>query len=148
MIYCSSISGGGVVRMDKTISVRVVEWSGDDRTTVGTSEATVTADGGVEAAVRVAYPVFPNNCLRVVLVRGGGVAVLLWHKHVGAWVHSRADAYTLVQEGDVVEVQLRVDVLGPDKGAVPAVYSGPDQSNARLVCDLLRQLKHVGGAPL
>lgn len=135
--------------MDKTISVRLVEWTSSwARTTLSTTPATLTADGGVEAAVRAAYPAFPNNCVQVVLERGGGGAVLLWHKHGGAWAHSHTDAYDLVQDGDVVEVQLRVVVLGPDKGTVPAVYSGPDQSNARLVCDLLRQLKRVGGAPL
>lgn len=141
----------------KRISVRVVEWtSRDERTTVSTSEATVTAEGGVEAAVLAAYSVFPNNCVQVLLVRGGGVSpVRLWHTHVGAWVHSRADAYALVQDGDVVEVQKWVRVLGPDMRGPGAAYeleddheerdprppAGAVASDAGLVRGLLRRLR-------
>jgi hypothetical protein len=99
--------------MVKTITVRVVEWiSSDERTDLGEQTLEITAEGGVEAAVRETYSVFPNNCQRVLLVRAR--PVLLWSKGVGAWVYSRADAYALVQEGEVVEVQKRVSVVGSD----------------------------------
>jgi hypothetical protein len=81
----------------------------------------INAAGGVDAAVRTAYPPFPRTCQRVVLVRG---PVLLWGATVGAWQHSRADAYALVQEGDVVEVQLYGRAAGPDtKGPGRAVVA-------------------------
>jgi hypothetical protein len=106
--------------MVKTITVRVVEFVSNDGNTgsrqLSQQTVQITEEGGFEAAVKVAFPPFPNNCQRVVLLRGG---VLLWSK---GWRHNHAQAYALVQQGDVVVIHKRVYVVGPDplfKGNVP-----------------------------
>jgi hypothetical protein len=97
--------------MEKSISVRVVEWSGNERKMYPAQPVRINATGGVEAAVRAAYAVFPRGeCLRVVRVRG---PVLLWDRWSGLR-HSPGDSYSLMQDGDVVEIQLRGQVAGPD----------------------------------
>jgi len=113
-----------VTQMVKTITVRVVEFTSTDRRTCTTVHAQqtvqITEETGFEAAVKLAYPVFPNNCQRVDLVREP--ALPLWDKGNNKWLYSRAEAYALVQQGDVVQVQKRVSVSGPDpmvKGWVP-----------------------------
>ena len=143
---------------EKSLTVQVVEF--DDAIVRSSQTLVITAAGGIEAAVRKAYPVFPNNCQRVVLVRGPLLVGWLWSKGVGAWQHSRADAYALVQEGDVVEVLTRVSVVGPDTpsrhwvpdgaGAPgddrlpgPGRGEGPHGEGARLVSELLSQLERV-----
>ena len=119
-----SISGRRVAQMAKTITVRVVEFVSNDANT-GSSQLSqqtvhITEEGGFQAAVKLAYPVFPNNCQRVSLIREP--ALPLWDKGNNKWLHSHAEEYALVQQGDVVQVQKRVYVVGPDplsKGWVP-----------------------------
>jgi hypothetical protein len=135
--------------------VRVVEL--DAGTELSSQTLQITPERGVEAAVRVAYSVFPNNCVRVVLVRGR-TQVLLWHKHNMEW--DDRVAYDMMQEDDVVEVQVRVSVVGPDTpsrhwvpdgaGAPgddrlpgPGRGEGPHGEGARLVSELLSQLERV-----
>ena len=114
-----------MAQMVKTITVRVVEFVSNDGNTgsrqLSQQTVQITEETGFEAAVKVAFPPFPNNCQRVVLLRGG---VLLWSKGVdnNKWVHSHAQAYALVRQGDVVVIHKRVYVVGPDplfKGNVP-----------------------------
>jgi hypothetical protein len=111
--------------MVKTITVRVVEHASTDgntgTTVLSQQSVDITEQGGFDAAVKEAFPTFPNNCQRVVLQRGG---VFLWSKGVdnNKWQYSPAEAYALVQEGDVVVIHKRVYVVGPDplvKGNVP-----------------------------
>jgi len=140
---------------EKSICVRVVEL--DEGTVRSSQTLQITPERSVEAAVRAAYPVFPNNCVRVVLVRGR-TQVLLWHRHVDGWADSVA--YDMMQEDDVVEVQVRVSVVGPDTpsrhwvpdgaGAPgddhlpgPGRGEGPKGEGARLVSELLSQLERV-----
>jgi hypothetical protein len=142
---------------EKSISVRVVEM--DEGTVRSSQTLQITPERGVEAAVRAAYPVFPNNCVRVVLVRGR-TQVLLWHRHTDRWEYSDRVAYDMMQEDDVVEVQVRVSVVGPDTpsrhwvpdgaGAPgddrlpgPGRGEGPHGEGARLVSELLSQLERV-----
>jgi hypothetical protein len=139
---------------EKNISVQVVEM--DEETVRSSQTLQITPERGVEAAVRKAYPVFPNNCVRVVLVRER-TQVLLWHKHM-EW--DDRVAYDMMQENDVVEVQVRVSVVGPDTpsrqwvpdgaGAPgddrlpgPGRGEGPHGEGARLVSELLSQLERV-----
>ncbi len=147
-------------QMEKRITVRVVEWtSHNERTEYAPRILVINTDDGVEAAVRVVYPVFPGVCRRVVLVPLDPRLnpVLMWDVGVGAWVHSRGDAYRLMQEGDVVEIQVLGKVAGPDtKGpgrpvpvedahefADTGPPADPQASGARLVSALLRQLERV-----
>jgi hypothetical protein len=66
---------------EKNIIVRVVDWrSGTERITHQEQTVLVNATGGVQAAVKQVYPVFPGVCTLVMIERGPGGSVLLWHK--------------------------------------------------------------------
>jgi hypothetical protein len=145
--------------MVKRITVCVVEYASTDGNTGTTplaeQEVGITIEGGFDAAVRVAFPPFPNNCQRVVLPR---LRLELWNTGNKQWRHTPAEAYALVQEGDVVVIHKRVSVVGPDpliKGWVPdgaggvgdhplpacGKPTGPQHARARRVRALLRQLE-------
>ncbi len=113
--------------MVKTITVRVVEFTSNDRrtgTTVLTQQTVqITEETGFEAAVKLTYPVFPKNCQRVDLVREP--ALPLWDKGNNKWLYSHAEAYALVQQDDVIQVQKRVYVAGPDPLTKRLVPDGP-----------------------
>jgi len=121
-----------VAHMVKTITVRVVEFVSNDgntgTTVLSQQSVDITEETGFDAAVRVAFPPFPNNCQRVVLLRGG---VLLWSKGVNnnEWRHSHAQAYALVQEDDIIQVQKRVYVPGPEPLRKRLVPDGPGGVN-------------------
>ena len=121
-----------MTQMFKTITVRVVEFVSNDGNTgsrqLSQQTVQITEETGFEAAVKLAYPVFPKNCQRVVLLRGG---VLLWSKGVdnNKWLHSHAQAYALVQQGDVVQVQKRVYVPGPEPLRKRLMPDGPGGVN-------------------
>ncbi len=82
-----------MAQMVKTITVRVVEFVSNDGNTgsrqLSQQTVQITKETGFEAAVKLAFPPFPNNCQRVVLLRGG---VLLWSKGVDnkKWLRKRS----------------------------------------------------------
>jgi hypothetical protein len=142
---------------EKSIIVRVVDWtSGTEMITHQPQTVLVNATGGVQAAVKQVYPVFPGVRTLVMLQRGPTETVLLWHKNQRPWPSPR-DSYELLQDGDVVEIQLYAHPTGPDRrsmpgwmpdgaDAVPAdEYHEPGRGEgphgARLVTALLRQLE-------
>jgi hypothetical protein len=142
---------------DKTITVRVVEWTSLRQSNLVWEGPCVFGEaGGLHPVVEAAYSSFPRNCLNVSLVVAAS-SILLWAN--GAWVFSEAQMYGAIQTGYVVEVHVNaVRPLGPDvphrhwvsdgPGAPgehplhgPGRAVGPTNARARRVRALLRQLK-------
>ena len=157
------IKDGGGARMasEKSIRVRVVEWTSRDHL-MGPPEQTVSmnATGGLEAAVKAAYSAFPGTCQRVRLVTPAEVT--LWDD--GRWLFSHRDMYNTIRENDLVEVHLNgMRPPGPDTpsrqrvpdgaappgaGSLPGPGAPPPRGDgplgARLVRELLARLPALG----
>ena len=100
--------------MDKTIIVRVVEWTSlTNRNTLSEGPHPFRPAGAVQPAVQAAYPPFPTKCLQVNLVVPAFVP--LWQN--GSWLFSDADMYGAIQNGNVVEVYVN--------GTTPSGPNGP-----------------------
>ena len=110
--------------MDKTIIVRVVEWTSlTNRNTLSEGPHPFGPAGGVQPAVQAAYPPFPAKCLQVNLVVPAFVP--LWQD--GSWLFSDADMYGAIQNENVVEVHVNgTSPSGPDWPGRPGwVSDGP-----------------------
>jgi hypothetical protein len=143
--------------VDKTITVRVVEWMSLRQSNLLWQGPCVLGEaGGLQPVVEAAYSSFPRNCLYVSLVVAAS-SIPLWAN--GAWVFSEAQMYGAIQTGYVVEVHVNgVRPLGPDvpqrywvsdgPGAPgehplpgPGRAVGPPAARARRVRAFLRQLE-------
>jgi hypothetical protein len=70
---------------------------------------TINTDHSVQQAVWATYPAFPLSCSRVLITRGPR---LLWDP---TWAGFLTHTYDTIREGDVVEIQVRGYVFGPDR---------------------------------
>jgi hypothetical protein len=109
--------------MNKTITVRVVEWTSLRESNISHEGQYVFGPvGGLQQAVQAAYSSFPRNCLHVDLVFPA--SVLLWAD--GRWNFSHSDMYRTIQNGNVVEVHVNaVRPLGPEVPQRYTVSDGP-----------------------
>ena len=113
-----------MVHMDKTIIVRVVEWTSlTNRNTLHEGPYQFGPAGGVQPAVKAEYSSFPTNCLQVNLVVPAFIP--LWAN--GEWLFSDAEMYGAIQNENVVEVHVNgTSPSGPDWPGRPGwVSDGP-----------------------
>ena len=137
----------------KTISIGVVEWTSHHVTVqYAPHEHVIDADHSLRDAVVAVYPPFANDRHNVVRVVRGRGPLLLWH-HDEDWFNR--DTYSVLEDGDEVEIQILVCKLGPDTRGPGAAYeleddyeerdprppAGAVASDARLVRGLLRRLR-------
>jgi hypothetical protein len=109
--------------MNKTITVRVVEWTSLRHSNpLWEGQQVFGEAGGLQQAVQAAYSSFPRNCLHVDLVFPA--SVVLWAD--GRWNFSPSDMYRTIQNGNVVEVHVNgTKPSGPDLPQRYTVSDGP-----------------------